>query len=146
VRPEFFRPRKKEKGQSLVEFALMLPILLAVIIGLTYICVLFFSYLTLQSAVREGAYTIITDGKNQTDATIQALVASKSFALSNVTVVTTPSQPTTSGTAWSTPRIRITVEAWFTVPFPTVAIPLPGNATARVGPIRIYAKSNMTTE
>ena len=146
MRPEFLRPRKKEKGQALVEFALMLPILLVVIIGLVYICVLFFSYLTLQSAVREGAYTIVTDGKNQTDSTIQDLVRANSFALSNVTVATTPSQPTTSDTAWSTPRIRITVEAWFTVPFPTIAIPLPNNATARMGPLRIYAKSNMTTE
>jgi Flp pilus assembly protein TadG len=146
VRPEFLRPRKKEKGQALVEFSLMLPILLVVVIGLSYVCVLFFSYLTLQSAVREGAYKIVTNGKNETDSTIQDWVRTKSFALSNVTVVTTPSQPTTSDTAWSTPRIRITVEAWYTVPFPTVAIPLPGNGTARMGPIRIYAKSNMTTE
>jgi Flp pilus assembly protein TadG len=138
--------RKAEKGQTLVEFAVMLPILLALIIGLIYVSVLFFSYSTLQTAVREGAYKIVTDGKNQTDGTIQALVRTKSFALSDVTVVTTPSQPTTSDTAWSTPRIRITVEAWFTVPFPTVALPLPGNATARMGPIRISAKSNMTTE
>ena len=146
MRPEFLRLRKKEKGQALVEFTLMLPILLTVIIGMSYVCILFFSYLTMQSAVREGAYAIITDGKNQTDSTIQALVRTKSFALSNVTVATTPSQPTTSDTTWSTPRIRITVEAWYTIPFPTVAIPLPGNATARIGPIRIYAKSNMTTE
>jgi len=136
------RTRRNDQGQSLIEFAFVLPIVIVLVFGVIYVSALFYSYMTLQSAVREGASTIVRDGRNQTVQSITTLVQSNAFALSNVTVQITPSDPA----LWTTPRIRITVEAWFTVPFPQLAIPLLGNATARMGSLRIYAQSNMTTE
>lgn len=142
MKRKFFVLASSEKSQALVEFTLVFPILLALVLGLVYVSVLFFSYATLQAAVREGAHTIVTDGKNQDTASITKIVQDNSFSLNNVTVQISPADKT----LWTTPRIRITVEAWYTAPFPDVRIPLPGNATVYIGPIRIYAHSNMTTE
>lgn len=46
---------KLETGQSLVEFAIMLPILLLVVMGIIEFGFIMNSYLTLQNAAREGA-------------------------------------------------------------------------------------------
>jgi hypothetical protein len=44
-----------ESGQALVEFALVLPALMAILIGILQFGVIFKDYLTLTDAVREGA-------------------------------------------------------------------------------------------
>ena len=49
------RLRKKEKGQAMVEFALVLPILIGLICGIIDFGWLFYNYLSLQNACREGA-------------------------------------------------------------------------------------------
>ena len=49
------RLRKKEKGQALVEFALVLPLLIGLVCGIIDYGWLFYNYLSLQNACREGA-------------------------------------------------------------------------------------------
>ena len=49
------RLREKEKGQALVEFALVLPILLIVVCGIIDYGWYFYNLLSLQNACREGA-------------------------------------------------------------------------------------------
>jgi Flp pilus assembly protein TadG len=46
---------ERERGQSLVELALLLPILLTIVLGATDVGRLFFAYTALANAAREGA-------------------------------------------------------------------------------------------
>lgn len=46
---------RREDGQALVEFALVLPILLMVATGLTSFGLVFYHYITIEDAVRAGA-------------------------------------------------------------------------------------------
>ncbi|WDC84543.1 pilus assembly protein [Caloramator sp. mosi_1] len=46
---------KKKKGQALIEFTIILPILLLIIMGIAEFGIMLNSYLTIQNASREGA-------------------------------------------------------------------------------------------
>jgi len=64
--------RRKESGQAIVEFALVLPILLALLCGIIDFGWLYYNQITLNNAAREGArYAVIhydpaTDWKAET--------------------------------------------------------------------------------
>lgn len=47
---------RRERGQSLAEFAIMLPVLLILLMGVLDLGRAFFTYLALQDAAAEGAY------------------------------------------------------------------------------------------
>ena len=49
---------RREDGQALVEFALVLPILLMVATGMTSFGLVFYHYITIEDAVRAGARTL----------------------------------------------------------------------------------------
>ena len=54
------RIRKEEKGQAMVEFALVLPILLCLLCGILDFGWLYYNQITLNNAAREGArYAVI---------------------------------------------------------------------------------------
>jgi len=56
LRRYFIRSKhKNEKGQSLVEFALVLPILVLLILGIIDFGMIFHGYVTVNTAAREGA-------------------------------------------------------------------------------------------
>ena len=46
---------KRQKGQSLVEFALILPALLMILLGVIEVAIVFQAYLAVQHAAREAA-------------------------------------------------------------------------------------------
>jgi Flp pilus assembly protein TadG len=140
-----FQHRKRERGQALVEFAFVFPIFLGVLIGLMSFAILFYSYVTIQLAVREGASAIVHDPKHQYingTGGIKELVISKSFSLntSQLTVVVNPTE-----TQWVS-GAQVTVLAAYYVPLPTVNVPVLGNGTIRLGTIQISAQSVMTIE
>lgn len=60
--------RKNEKGQSLIEFALVLPLLILIVVGIAEFGWLFNGKITLTSAAREGA-RVVAILKNETTAT-----------------------------------------------------------------------------
>jgi Flp pilus assembly protein TadG len=68
------RSRRAERGATLVEMALVLPILLLIIIGITEIGLYFKNYLTISYASREGARVGAFVG-DSVDADCQILVA-----------------------------------------------------------------------
>jgi hypothetical protein len=78
-----------KKGQSLVEMALVLPIILILFMGMIEFSRIFGSYLLINHASREGA-RLAAIGK--TDAEIQANVASKVNILdvSDLEIILTP--------------------------------------------------------
>ncbi len=51
----FFRARRSEDGQTLVEFALVLPLIAILLFGVIQFGIVFNNYLTLTDAVRAGA-------------------------------------------------------------------------------------------
>jgi Flp pilus assembly protein TadG len=52
---KLFRARKREDGQTLVEFALVLPLIAILLFGVIQFGIVFNNYLTLTDAVRTGA-------------------------------------------------------------------------------------------
>lgn len=55
---------KNEKGQSLVEFAILLPFILLILLGILEFGIILNSYLTIHNAAREGARLGIVGGSN----------------------------------------------------------------------------------
>ena len=55
---------RNEKGQSLVEFAILLPLLLLLIMGILEFSLMLNSYLTINNSAREGARLGIVAGSN----------------------------------------------------------------------------------
>lgn len=53
--PQTIKKMKKEQGQTMAEFALVLPILLVLLLGIFQFGVAFNNYVTLTDAVRAGA-------------------------------------------------------------------------------------------
>lgn len=80
---------KKQKGQSLVEFAIILPILLLILIGILEFGMILNSYLTIHSASREGARLAIVGGS---DIEIETLITNMypNLDVENLTVNITP--------------------------------------------------------
>jgi Flp pilus assembly protein TadG len=81
---------KKNDGQALVEFAIILPILLLILMGIVEFGMMLNSYLTVRNASREGARTAIV---GSSDLEIKNLILTVSPTLNNtdLTVNITPS-------------------------------------------------------
>ena len=126
------RVHRPRKGQTMVEFALMLPILLMVIFAVGGFAVLFYSYLTLNLAVREGASSLVHNPK-QTVSAIQTTVLSTMATLdpAQIRIDVQPSDPT----VWLS-GVSVAVTAFYTVTTPLAAY----------GPIKFQAQSVMTIE
>jgi Flp pilus assembly protein TadG len=125
-------PHRRRRGQSLVEFALILPILLMVMFAVVGFAVLFYSYLTMNLAVREGASSIVHNPK-QTVSAVQATVLDSMATLdrSQVQIDVQPSDPR----QWLS-GVTIAVTGFYTVSTPVAAS----------GPIHFQAQSVMTIE
>lgn len=61
-----FRLKKDEKGQSVVEFAILLPILLLLLMGIIQFGIIFSAQIALTNAAREGARAASV-GKNEAE-------------------------------------------------------------------------------
>ncbi len=62
----FFRNRRRQRGQSLVEFSLIIPILMSLVLGIAEFGVAFGTNMTLMEATREGARVgaVLVSGAN----------------------------------------------------------------------------------
>jgi Flp pilus assembly protein TadG len=151
---------RKQSGQSATEFAFMFPMFLATFIGLMSVAFLFYSYLTAQLAVREGASALVHD-PTQTIYAIRSIVCNDTFSLDRSQVAVNVSPPDSAGTAaascsslnssegaylyWDS-GVPLNVTAFYTVPLPTVSLPTmsSGRNSVLLGPIQIKAMSNVT--
>lgn len=104
---------KNQKGQALVEFALILPILLLVVMGILQFGMMLNSYLAISNAAREGARAGIV-GSSDTD--IQNLIISTSPSLDpqDLTVAITPDQ--NNRNSGDTLTVKVTYNYTLTVP------------------------------
>jgi Flp pilus assembly protein TadG len=91
---------RRENGQSLVEFAIVLPVLLMLITGILQFGLLFHQYITLTDAVRAGARVLALDrGLNDPcdPAVAQTVNSAAGISLSPSQVTTTLRSPDTCG-------------------------------------------------
>ena len=88
---------KRPSGQALIEFALVLPLLLVLIIGAIEIGRLFFTKIVVTNAAREGAYyyatnpssTDLTTLQSRAELAARAEAANSGVAIDNVTFLAT---------------------------------------------------------
>jgi Flp pilus assembly protein TadG len=124
---------KNENGQALVEFAIILPILLLLIMGIFEFGMLLNSYLTIQNAAREGARLGIVGG---TDVEIDSLINSISPTLtpSDLTVSVTPVE--ISRNSGDTLTVNVTYNYHMTVPIISAllnnVVPLKAQTSMRI--------------
>lgn len=80
-----------EKGQSLVEFTIVLPIILLILMGILEFGIMLNCYLTLNNVSREGARLGIVGGSN---AEIESLIKNTSPNLNHdrLTIIITPEE------------------------------------------------------
>ncbi|OEF99517.1 hypothetical protein BHF71_08850 [Vulcanibacillus modesticaldus] len=102
--------RGKEEGQSLVEFSLVFPILLILLLGIIEFGQIFYSYLTIQNASRDGArYGSVW----VTDTEIETIVLQKTKSLDQtsltVTISPAPNLRTSGG------QIKVTIDYSLTI-------------------------------
>lgn len=104
---------KNQKGQSLVEFALILPILLLLVMAILQFAMMLNSYLTIENASREGARAGIV---GSSDAEIEQLIITTSPSLDseNLTVRITPGE--TDRKSGDTLTVNVTYNYEFIVP------------------------------
>jgi len=104
---------KNQKGQALVEFAIVLPILLMLVMGIIQFGMMLNSYLAIENASREGARAGIV---GSTDAEIESLIIASSPSLdpADLTVTLTPSEANRS--SGDTLTVTVTYNYKFTIP------------------------------
>jgi Flp pilus assembly protein TadG len=104
---------KNQKGQSLVEFAIILPIILLLLMGIVEFGMMLNSYLTIQNVTREGARLGIVGGS---DVEIKTLITtiSPNLTPADLTVNITPSEA--SRNSGDTLTVSVTYNYHMTVP------------------------------
>jgi Flp pilus assembly protein TadG len=139
------RPRdRRAAGQSLVEFALVFPVLIILLIAIFDLGRLVFAYNDITNAAREGARVGII---NQTTATIKSEVVSQATSLGLVAAdvtVTYADADNPSSPCSSNPPTTLECLVVVTVAYDWQAItPIIGNI---VGPITVTSISEMPIE
>lgn len=108
--------KKNESGQALVEFALVLPILIALILGMIEFGWILNGEITLTSAAREGARTaIIYESATQASTAVQNAVrnSSMSSSLTDVTASTSFDDTTNTAIINATAKIKPIIGLFF---------------------------------
>lgn len=103
-------------GQSLVEFALVLPILLALILGMVEFGWILNGKITLTSSAREGArVAIIFENAGEASTAVQSAVSksTESSSLTGVTTVTVFDETTKSATVNVSAKIKPIIGLFF---------------------------------
>jgi Flp pilus assembly protein TadG len=100
---------RSEEGQGIVEFAFVLPMLLALILGIVQFGIAFNNYLTLNDATRVGARkAAVSRFLGDNGAAARAAVIS---AAANLNL--TPAQVDVQATSWTTPGADVSVSATY---------------------------------
>lgn len=110
------RSRRRERGQSLVEFALILPILMALLLLTIDVGRLFYAYVGVENASREGAAYAITSATaagnlNGVSPNITTKARQEGATTYTVTSACTPSCTTDS-------TVKVSVSTTFNFLFP----------------------------
>jgi Flp pilus assembly protein TadG len=150
--------KQKQQGQATVEFALILPLFLAILFGLAFSAMIFYSYVTLTMASREGARAVVGNPK-ATTYSARLTACNTAFALVRNSVSVKIEPPDTFSTTASScsslntgegvysgyvTDMRVAVTTFYTIPIPSITIPGVGQSTVFFGPVTIQSISVMT--
>ncbi|MBZ4664201.1 MAG: TadE-like protein [Caloramator sp.] len=103
----------RKKGQALLEFAILLPILLLIVMGISEFGIMLNSYLTIQNASREGARLGILGADD--NEIVQAVYSSASHIDTNkLNVIITPND--SNRRPGETLRVRVEYEYDLIIP------------------------------
>lgn len=122
-----------QKGQSLVEFAIVLPLILLILLGIAQFGMMFNSYLTIQNATREGARVGIVGGTNN-EINQSIISTSPNLKAENLTIHINPTQDRKSGET-------LTVQIVYNYP---LSVPIINNIFGKT--IQLNAKTSMRIE
>lgn len=104
----FKRFLKSERGQAMVEFALVLPLLLILLCGIIDFGWLYYNQITLNNAAREGAryaviyYDPVSDWKSAAESRMLSSMVGVSSAAA---IVSDPTEQRITASVTATPRI-----------------------------------------
>jgi Flp pilus assembly protein TadG len=96
--------RRGQEGQGMVEFALVLPFLLMIVLGIIQFGILFHNYLTLTDAVRAGARQAAvsrTDPDPEARAEARVRQSASKLQQGSLQVAVDPWDPLTSTPSWA---------------------------------------------
>jgi Flp pilus assembly protein TadG len=134
---------KDQKGASAIEFAIVLPVLLALLFGIVELSVLFYDKAVITNASREGARAGIAFAPTPLDdigiaGVVTTYCASNLITFGSATAATTTVSRGGSGSAGD----PLTV----TVNYPYQFLVLPNFVTALTGPVDLQAVTVMRME
>src|SRR6478752_8302194 len=99
-----------ERGQAMVEFALVLPILMALLLGIIQFGIVFNNYITLTDATRAGARkAAVSRFVGDSGASAKAAVENSAQGLDQKKLA--PTISVTASPDWNTPGNDVTVTA-----------------------------------
>lgn len=113
--------RKNNRGQAIVEFALILPVLVVLVMGLLEFGLFFHAHINVTYAAREAARIAALD-TNATDQTITATAQATMPTVSNLTVTVSPPAPRVTGLP-----VTVSVSLPHTFLTPLIATLMPAN-------------------
>lgn len=129
------RSQRRVRGQALVEFALVVPILLLVLVGILDFGRAIFAYNSVSNAARSGARVAIVD---QSTTAIEAAVEAEAVGLEPTTVITFTDGGTTCAPVEIGCMASVSVEHDF-----EPATPLLGSI---IGPLTVSSTAQMAVE
>ncbi|MEW6622200.1 MAG: TadE/TadG family type IV pilus assembly protein [Bacillota bacterium] len=136
---KLFRIRKNEEGQSLVEFALIIPIFLLLLFGLIQFAVILNAQITVTAAAREGARIAVL-GVSETEIKTRVKDSASTGILLNEITNDDISISTPEGTGKGKP---ISVEVNATV---QIIVPFLNGILGGGGDFPLYSKAVMSLE
>lgn len=139
--------KSSERGAELVEFALVLPLLLAIVAGIIDFGLLFQRYLVLNNAAREGARLAVLPGYQAADVTFQVqryLEAGLGDGTSTVTLEVVSLDPPGATPPFNAARVRVQVLHTYIILGPILQ--LLGGTGEGFGTITMTATSTMRYE
>lgn len=129
--------KRGAKGQALIEFAVVVPLLMLLILGIFEFGRIFNAQLVVMQSVREGARRAVvvtgaTQAAKETAASAQAVSATQAYG-NNVGIALTVGTPTFTTVSGDTNK-KITVSAYYDVPlvFPAFGTLIGTGANVRV--------------
>jgi Flp pilus assembly protein TadG len=135
---------RSESGAELIEFALTLPLLLLVVLGIMEFGLMFREYEVVTNAAREGARIAILPGFASADVTLRVddYLTTAGLDLTRATVTPGAATPTPVG-ALCVSMVPVTVAYQHPVPFLGGIMTYFGSS---IGTVNLTATSSMRTE
>lgn len=135
---------RNEKGQSLVEFALVLPILLLVVFAIIDFGWLFFNKLAIENGAREGARYAAVEAAEKSEAQmlpgVEDRVRDHIASWTNVDVKKNPSAPGATDEKY----VTVTVDADVPVLTPFIGVFFPGNKCHMSSAVKMHIEQIIT--